>query len=75
MGLEISQLCDRKTTNIARSQIGFIDFVVLPYFDALASLMPGMYFAVDQMKQNKEQWSVAIEECEKQREEKGNETV
>jgi hypothetical protein len=37
--------------------------------------MPGMYFAVDQMKQNKEQWSVAIEECEKQREEKGNETV
>jgi cAMP-specific phosphodiesterase 4/calcium/calmodulin-dependent 3',5'-cyclic nucleotide phosphodiesterase len=40
-------LCDRKTTNVARSQIGFIDFVVLPYFDALASVLPGMYFAVD----------------------------
>jgi len=75
MGLEISQLCDRKTTNIARSQIGFIDFVVLPYFDALASLMPGMYFAVDQMKQNKEQWTVSIEEYERQREDKGNDAV
>ena len=47
MGMEITMLCDRKTTNVARSQIGFIDFVVLPYFDALSSLLPGMYFTVD----------------------------
>ena len=47
MGLEITMLCDRKTTNIGRSQIGFIDYVVVPYFEALASVLPGMYFAVD----------------------------
>jgi hypothetical protein len=47
MGLDITMLCDRKTTNVARSQIGFIDFMVLPYFDAIASILPGMYFAVD----------------------------
>ena len=54
MSLDITMLCDRKTTNVSRSQIGFIDYVVLPYFDALASILPGMYFAVDQMKANKE---------------------
>lgn len=75
MGLEITMLCDRKTTNVARSQIGFIEFVVLPYFDALASILPGMYFAVDQMKANKETWGQMIEEYEKQREEKGNENM
>ena len=58
-------LCDRKTTNIARSQIGFIDFVVMPYFDAIATLMPGMYFTVDQMRSNKETWSSSIEEYER----------
>jgi cAMP-specific phosphodiesterase 4 len=47
-------LCDRKTTNIGRSQLGFIDFVVMPYFDALSSFLPGMYFTVDSMKANKE---------------------
>ncbi|XP_032070555.1 calcium/calmodulin-dependent 3',5'-cyclic nucleotide phosphodiesterase 1A-like [Thamnophis elegans] len=32
MGLPISSLCDRKTTNIAESQIGFIDVIVKPAF-------------------------------------------
>jgi hypothetical protein len=42
MSLEISMLCDRKTTNVAKSQIGFIDFVVVPYFDALSKILPDM---------------------------------
>lgn len=42
LGIEISLLCDRKTTNVSKSQIGFIDFVVLPYFDALTKVIPGM---------------------------------
>ena len=65
MGLEITMLCDRKTTNVGRSQLGFIDFVVMPYFDSLAQFLPGMFFAIDQMKQNKEQWASMIEEYEK----------
>lgn len=47
MGLEISLLCDRKTTNVAKSQIGFISFVVQPYFEALTKLLPEMQFTVD----------------------------
>lgn len=40
MGLDITMMCDRNTTNVGGSQVGFIDFVVLPYFDALAKILP-----------------------------------
>lgn len=36
---------DRKTTNISKSQIGFIDFVVYPYFESLSNIFPGMSYA------------------------------
>ncbi|KAH0621797.1 hypothetical protein JD844_023431 [Phrynosoma platyrhinos] len=35
LGLPVSSLCDRKTTNIAESQIGFIDVIVKPIFALL----------------------------------------
>ncbi|XP_062971920.1 dual specificity calcium/calmodulin-dependent 3',5'-cyclic nucleotide phosphodiesterase 1A-like [Elgaria multicarinata webbii] len=35
LGLPISSLCDRQTTNIAESQIGFIDVIVKPIFALL----------------------------------------
>ncbi|XP_036401383.1 calcium/calmodulin-dependent 3',5'-cyclic nucleotide phosphodiesterase 1A-like [Megalops cyprinoides] len=35
LGLPFSPLCDRKTTMIAQSQIGFIDFIVEPTFSVL----------------------------------------
>jgi hypothetical protein len=34
-----------------------------------------MYFAVDQLKANKESWSLTIEDYERNREEKGNENI
>ena len=65
MGLEISMLCDRQTTNVSKSQIGFIDFVVIPYFDAITKIMPDMQFTVDQLRANKDEWSKHIDEYEK----------
>lgn len=64
MGLEITMLCDRKTTNVSKSQIGFIDFVVYPYFDILTKILPQMQYTCDQMKSNKEEWSKMIEHYE-----------
>ena len=32
LGLDISPLCDRKTTQVPQSQIGFIDYIVVPLF-------------------------------------------
>ena len=46
-------LCDRKTTNVSKSQIGFIDFVVVPYFEAISKILPGMNFTVDCLRSNK----------------------
>ncbi len=75
MGLEITMLCDRKTTNISKSQIGFIDFVVKPYFIALSTILPEMSYTVDQMNINKEEWVKLTDQYEKQKEENGNEGV
>ncbi len=38
--LPISLLCDRDTTNIPKSQIGFINFVVLPQYLAMWNVIP-----------------------------------
>ena len=39
LGLPITYLCDRKTINFADSQIGFINFVIKPYFSAINVVM------------------------------------
>lgn len=68
-------LCDRKTTNVAKSQVGFIDFVVKPYFMAIAQIMPDMQYAVNQMISNKNEWMNHVEEYENQMIETGNEKM
>ena len=64
---------DRRTTNISKGQIGFIDFVVLPYFDAIAKIIPQMEYSTIQLRSNKEQWAKHIDEYEKQKELNQNE--
>ncbi|XP_041817459.1 calcium/calmodulin-dependent 3',5'-cyclic nucleotide phosphodiesterase 1A isoform X2 [Chelmon rostratus] len=39
MGLPFSPLCDRKSTMVAQSQIGFIDFIVEPTFTVLTEMI------------------------------------
>ncbi|XP_014732247.1 PREDICTED: calcium/calmodulin-dependent 3',5'-cyclic nucleotide phosphodiesterase 1C [Sturnus vulgaris] len=38
LGLPFSPLCDRKSTMVAQSQIGFIDFIVEPTFSVLTDM-------------------------------------
>jgi len=40
MGLPFSPMCDRSSTNREKSQIGFINFVVLPSYELLGKLIP-----------------------------------
>lgn len=51
-GLPVSLLCDRSTTNIDKSQIGFMNFVVIPTFDTLILTLPELSFYMDTMKAN-----------------------
>ena len=39
MGLDISPLCDRTTTQVPQSQIGFIDYIVVPLFNTVIETM------------------------------------
>lgn len=39
MGIPCSPLCDRQTTLVEKSQIGFIDFIVEPSFNILGDMM------------------------------------
>lgn len=40
LGLPVSPLCDRTTTQRASSQIGFIKFIIQPTYEILAELLP-----------------------------------
>ena len=40
--LPVSFLCDRETVNVAESQPGFANFVVLPLYKALVEIVPDM---------------------------------
>ena len=40
MGLPFSPSCDRRATNREKSQVGFINFVVLPSYELLGKLIP-----------------------------------
>lgn len=48
----ISLLCDRDTTDIDSSQIGFIGFAVLPTFELLINVAPGIKVYLDNVKNN-----------------------
>lgn len=52
--LPVSFLCDRDTVTIAKSQIGFIDGVVFPYFNSLNICFDNsLQFIVDNILKNK----------------------
>ncbi len=51
-GLPVTLLCDRVTTNINKSQIGFINFAVKPAYDALMHFIPEINPYMDVIKEN-----------------------
>ena len=40
MGIPISMMCDRLSTNVNQAMIGFISFVVMPTIDILFNILP-----------------------------------
>ena len=52
MGMPPSMLCDRVTTNIAKAQVGFIDFFIKPPFNSLSKVLVGVEVFLDQLNQN-----------------------
>lgn len=61
-GYTISYLMDRTTVNIARSQIGFLDFIILPSYSAAKEVLPKLEENIQNVLKNKEEWTSRFEE-------------
>jgi calcium/calmodulin-dependent 3',5'-cyclic nucleotide phosphodiesterase len=59
LGLPISPMCNRQDTDLPTSQLGFIDFIVQPTFQALAMLLPrAKQVCLPELARNKEAWEM-----------------
>ena len=60
----ISFLCDRETTNIAKSQIGFIKFFITPSFEILYNMFPDTEYFYKNTIENTKFWEKKVLEEE-----------
>ena len=67
LGLSVSMLCDRNSTNIPRFQIGFIKFVVMPQFMQISNVIPEISEYLDNLSTNLGyyEWKVSEDENNK----------
>ena len=64
-GLPVTFLCDRETTKVPRSQINFINFVVMPGFNILVTLFTECKDYITNCENNINEWKKIEEEEEK----------
>lgn len=55
---------DRTIVNIAKSQIGFIDFIINPAFLAAAKVLPALEANLHNVELNKVEWTNRFDEYE-----------
>jgi len=65
--LPVSMFMDRDTTNIAKCQLGFIDVLVYPLFDALRQVLPEVEVCTSNLESNKAFWLPRVEQMETER--------
>lgn len=56
LGLPVSPNMDPQVASVSAINVGFIDFIVLPYFEALAELYPKSKKMVAVCKKNRDNW-------------------
>ena len=64
LGHDVSQFMDRCTTNIAKGQVGFINFIIKPSFEAAHIFLPGIHRNIENMEINKSNFESRIEDGE-----------
>lgn len=62
--IEVSPMCSRAAgeNSIPKQQLGFIDFVIAPYYTPLAQLLPEVEEATKNMAENRSFWAAKEEE-------------
>jgi 3',5'-cyclic-nucleotide phosphodiesterase len=56
-GDQVSPFMDRFAPSMAKSQIAFMNYVVIPMFESISEYLPNMHFSVDHCESNKTYWS------------------
>lgn len=64
MNLPISFLCDRDTSDIPKSQIGFMSFIIAPSFEILQDMFPNLSYLNDNIAENIKNWKALSEKKE-----------
>lgn len=57
MNLPVSFLCDRETTQGAKSQVGFIKNIILPTFNLIGALLPSTETMMNYINENLSKWN------------------
>ena len=65
MNLNISFLCDRDTTNVPKSQVGFIGGFIIPTYNYLVVMFPTLSYTVENAKNNLNRWQKLADEGRK----------
>jgi len=60
LGIDISFLMDRTTTNVAKAQDGFIKNLIKPAFVILEKVFPMLYVNIKYMDENIDKWSKKV---------------
>ena len=61
--LPVSLLCDRSTTNINKAQVGFINFIVMPFWEIIYNITPEALPYLNNIKTNLKLYEEAIKNC------------
>ena len=64
MVLPVSPLCDRDIVEIPQSQIGFIDVIVIPNFEAMLHVFPKFADNIRNLEENKNNWKDLVEQSD-----------
>ena len=65
MNLNISFLCDRDTTNVPKSQVGFIGGFIIPTYNYLVVMFPTLSYTIENAKKNLNRWQKLADEGRK----------
>ncbi len=65
MNLNISFLCDRDTTNVPKSQVGFIGGFIIPTYNYLVVMFPTLSYTIENAKNNLNTWQKLADEGRK----------
>ena len=56
LGLNVSFLCDRETSYVPKGQVNFLKAFILPTFETLVTMFPGLNFTAENVRNNLDEW-------------------